>query len=283
VTLVLDRGAIASFEAPLASRILRAVEGAALPEAEASAALERRAQAGIFSPRERARATEQARRAVLRELVAAPDARFLVEPAAEAPVGARPLSRRFAPLMCELCAEVFGPERVFALAGGECSALVRTATFLEVARECELPLEFELPLSGEPPLATLLGELPQPGILIALLGLGALAVRPSPTPHPWPNAAPALRARFESLAARIEDADYFAVLGLRPDAGALDVIAAHAALRDELERVVSAHREADPAVHLALSREAASVRAALDEARRVLAVDRWREAHRRSL
>jgi capsular polysaccharide biosynthesis protein len=61
------------------------------------------------------------------------------------------------------------------------------------------------------------------------------------------------------------------------------VIAAHAALRDELERVLSAHREADPAARLALSRRVDSVRAALDEARRVLVVDRWREAHRHAL
>jgi hypothetical protein len=283
VTLVLDRGAVAAFEAPLAARILRIVEGTSLPEAEAAVALARREQAGILPPRERARAAEQARRAVLRELVAAPDARFVVEPAAEVPAGERPLSRRFAPLMCELCAEVFGAERVFALAGGEHGALVRTAAFLEVARECELPLEFELTCASDAPLATLLAELAQPGILIALLGLGALAVRPSQAPHPWPSAAPALRARFEALAGRVEDADYFAVLGLRPDAGALDVLAAHAALVAELERVLSVHRDADPAVRLALSREAASVRAALDEARRILAVDRWRQAHRRAL
>jgi len=283
VTLMLERGAVAAFEAPLASRILRTVEGTSLPEAEARVALEQRERAGVLTPRERARAAEQARRAILRELIAAPDARFRVEPMTEAPASERPLSRRFAPLMCELCAEVFGADRVFALAGGEHGALVRTASFLEVARECELPLEFELPLSGEAPLATLLAALPQPGVLIALLGLGAIAVRPSPAPHPWPSAAPALRARFETLAGRIEDADYFAVLGLRPDAGALDVIAAHAALRDELERVLSAHREADPAARLALSRRVDSVRAALDEARRVLVVDRWREAHRHAL
>lgn len=282
-TLVLDGGSVAELSAPLASRILEELEGVRSPEAEAEAALDLRARAGLLSPATRARLGERARRAVLRELLALSDVRFTIEARADASRGPRPFTRRFAPLLCELAGDRFDTERVFSLAGGEHGRLSRSPTFAEVIRECELPLEVELLFEREAPLASLIGELPRPGVLVVLLGLGGLEVRPSEEAHPLGDAAPALRERFTELFGRIEDADYFGVLGLPRSAAALDVTAAHAMLVDELGRVLAAHRAGDPGLLVELTQKVGSARAAIDEAHRVLSVDAWREAHRRAL
>jgi hypothetical protein len=283
IALEVEGGAVTELVGPIDGRLLGELEGSRLPEPEATAALAARERAGLLSPARRARLSERARRGLLTELLVASDVRFTIEGRPAASSASRPFVRRFAPLLCELAGPAFSPERVFALAGGEHATIERSASFAEVVRECELPLELPLALEAALPLASLLSELQSPGVLPVLLGLGGVEVRASEVPHPLGGGVLPLRTGLDALLARVEDADYFTVLGLTRSAGALDVAAAHATAQAELFRLVAAYQANDPAAAAELAGELRSARRAIDEARRVLSEDRWRTEHRRAL
>lgn len=281
IAMVIAAGVVVDVEAAIEARILRTLERVEAPEEDAARELALRERAGLLPKPRRAALAERARRDLLAHLVAASDVRFSIAPASPR-AKSRPFTRRFAPLLCEVVAGAMDAERVFTLLGGEHAVLARSASFADVARECELPLDAELILDAraELPLAEIAQELQAPGTVLVVFGLGGLELRASDEARPLRAQATALRARFDALAARIEEGDYFTVLDLPRTAGATDVAAAHAVLESELSRLGHlAQRDASEALAVAIR----SAKVAIDEAKRVLSSSKWREAHRAAL
>jgi hypothetical protein len=115
-----------------------------------------------------------------------------------------------------------------------------------------------------------------PGLVVALAALGVLAVHRGETQDlQAPPGRAALRGRIAAAHARALDGDYFAVLGVPRDAGLPEIEAAHQA----------AHRALMEGAPLdeALAHERRLALEALDEARRILSVERLRRAYRAAL
>jgi CheY-like chemotaxis protein len=115
-----------------------------------------------------------------------------------------------------------------------------------------------------------------PGLIIALAVLEVLSV------HHWEGTGAqrvegraAMRGRIAAAQALAEEGDYFSILGVPRDAGAGEVAAAHETRRREL-------LAAGP-LEGGLAQAQREALAALDEAHRILSVDRLRRAYRSAL
>ncbi len=118
-----------------------------------------------------------------------------------------------------------------------------------------------------------------PGLVAALLAGRALVMGPAAdAPAPMPSSIE-VRARLEQAAALAEESDYFHCLGADPEATPFEIGALHARRVVELDALpldaLGLRDELGPV------REA--VRAALDEAHRVLSSPRWSAAYRAAL
>jgi len=295
ISLTLRDGHITSMQGPIAIGALANLDGR-IPDAEidpdreraAEAELERRRDAGLLSPLREASLRSQQRALLVRQVVAASSVRFSVGPTSGVgPVVARPFATGLAALLLERAGYALDREAALALVPGGAAAISATGAYALWAKECALRPELDALLGNarETPLQVLLDagweEPTLPGAIVLLAALGALEVHAPrglvKEPRDAASAASAARWLGE-LASRADDGDYFAMLALPRDANAADVQRAHAQLSARLEGLPL---EALALGHLTPHRQAA-VRA-LDEAHRVLSVERWREAYRAAI
>lgn len=297
VGLSVRDGHVLAMEAPTAGATLAAVRGGSLDggisDEDAEHELSRLRAAGLLSPLREARLRAAVRRDHLRALIAAPVVRHRIGPRAEGVPSSRvgrPFRSRLGPLLLELTAEVLDVRRVVAMLGGEGAEVRATGTYALLARECEVSPEIDALLAtsrGERLVDLLASSWEEPTLpaAVALLGaLGALEISVAPD-GATPRAAPAasstgmsIAAWLGALAQRAADADYFAILEVRRDASASEIAAAHARLSARLGALALPTLELG---HLEPERRAAT--SAIEEAHRVLRVERWRDAYRRAL
>ncbi|MFW6023196.1 MAG: hypothetical protein ACOC9O_00490 [Myxococcota bacterium] len=162
------------------------------------------------------------------------------------------------------------------LASQGCVHLARDAATRFESMGIEPPLAHWLEAWDGRPLDAWLSAHPPgggaPGLVLALVAYGLLAIR---EPVQGDGDRAALRARVLASHALAREGDYFAILGVPPDAGTAEIEASHDARHRELMEIGGLDED------LADKREVAVD--ALAEARRILGVGRLREAYRRAL
>ncbi|MFW6051629.1 MAG: hypothetical protein ACODAU_10665 [Myxococcota bacterium] len=116
-----------------------------------------------------------------------------------------------------------------------------------------------------------------PGLLLALAAFGVLAVDAAVDASAGRGGSgrAAARARVAAAAALARDGDYFAILGVPPDAGPEEIRGAFEARQADLLGAGTLPGE--------LERARAEALRALEEARSILLIDRLRRAYRRAL
>lgn len=286
-------GQVLDFEADLEHRVLALLDGVApardaTSEREAAVELARRREGGLLTAYRESRLRAEARRACLAELLAAPTVHFRIGAGRDAQAASRPFSRRLVPLLVEVGATVIDRARAVALLGGSEAALTQpTGAYAVLSRAAELAPELDTILSVRGSLGELLDagweEPSLPAALVVLGALGALEVRVEGASLGAAGSASHGRAHqvkawLEAVSARVEDADYFALLELPREASPADVARAHGALSARLEAL---HLPSLELTHLEPQR--LSALRAIDEAYRVLRVERWASAYRRAL
>jgi hypothetical protein len=293
IVLTLRDGHVTSMQGPVASGVLAVLDGSAHDdridaerEAAAEAELERRRDAGLLSPLREASLRSAQRALLLRQVLAASKVRFAIGPDVGAPSTSRPFATGLAALLLEHAGSALHRDAATAILP-ERAEVSATGAYSLWARECSLApaLDALLGSARQTPLHVLLDagwEDPSlSGVVVLLAALGALEVRSSSglSKEPRDAASAASAAQWlQALAARADDGDYFAMLSLPRDASAADVQRAHAQLAARLEGLPL---DALALGHLAPHREAAG--RGLEEAHRVLSVQRWREAYRAAI
>lgn len=290
--LIFLAGELRAFEGPVALTVLeglrrrgRATEAPA-QEPSAEAILQRYIDAGRLGRFERDRLMREARERLLRDLIRSPSVDFELRSLDDTQPGrvlsrSRVLERPLRAALVTAAREALDVGRVRALLepAGQAEPGLAFGPRREAAlAPAELPFELVeliVRLEGRR-LSDFLAAAPTEtglaGLLYALLSADALVVTEAPDP-PSDDARRSVVALVEAAASRALDADYFAILGVAPDAGGPDVERAYRTRRAELEalpletlglgRLDGARREAIEALdeaHLALEDASRRVR-----------------------
>lgn len=316
ISLVLAAGELVALEANAALRALdhlrrlgRAL-GTAVDEAGARRALDEAVEARAISRFERDRALREGRLRVLVELLREPRASFALArllPSELPSRGASPLGAPLRLAVVEAARRAIDAAHARTILGGGGEggatagraitqtgvggltiALRRAARFDAIGAEGLMPPEIAALLArleGEP-IERVWQEAPDepglPGLLAALVAAGALHAELAPArqdaARTSEEGARAARRAIDDAARLAEESDYFALLGVAPDASDRDVAEAHRARAAQLDAIAL---EDLGLASLEPARRAA--REALDEARAVLADRRLREAYAAAL
>jgi len=250
--LMLVDGDVRRMEGGVALRVLdelareRRLTATAKDEAAAVRQLEAHVAERALTRFELDRRLRNARESILHDAILARSGSFLMRPldtdAVDRIGKTRLLGGSLVEIMVEGARKRLDPRRVLDLVARGKSVAVHT-TADTALRLSEAGIEPELAhlvlQSDGASLQGLLEAAPDdeglPGIVFALIATGALSTSEQQGARPvTAEVAEAARASVEALAALAEDGDYFAILGVRPDALAREIGTAYAARRREL-------------------------------------------------
>lgn len=294
--LTFVRGELRVVRGPVAGRVLEGlwrrgrVSERPADEAEADTVLRRCVETGQVGRFERDQLMREAREELLVRIVAAPSAQFELrriddtEPA-RAYVRGRALSRPVRAAVVEAARRSFSVEQVREFLGHGPFGLALGPDREDGLAPAELPselVELIVRMDGQPLDGFLAAAPTEPGLaglLYALVETGTLVLTDPRETGPAPPTARASVTRLVEAAAELAlEADYFAVLGLSPDASGADVDRAFRARRDELAALPLS------ALGLgALEGRRDEALEAVEEAHRVLSVPRLRRAYAAAL
>lgn len=289
-------GELRAFDGPIATMALdalrrrgRAVEIPA-DDAGAEAVLARRVEEGVLGRFERDRLMREAREALLHDLLRAERASFALRRLDDTEPGrrlfrARVLARPLRAALVDAARTALPQDAVMALLGSRPVGLALGPEREAGLSPAELPVELcELLVRME---GRSFGEIvaaapTEPGlagVLYALVAADVLVLTDPPeSAVPPPETRAAVRSLVESAAALADDGDYFAILGIAPDAELADVERAHRARADELMALPLSLLELG-----SLEERRRVALDALDEARRALTDAGRRTAYAASL
>jgi hypothetical protein len=297
VGMTFAAGELVQLDGPVASRAVDILSrrGARLSpgdETSSRRVLEQATEAGEISALERDRAMRQARERLLGELVGAKKASFTLsrlEPR-DLPARTSPIGATIRAAIVEAARRSIDAPRAAAILGGANVVLRRGPAFDALAEAAVVAPEIAALLGRRDggSLDRLLAEAPdEPGLLglvCALVAADALRAAPAPAPEiPIGERARGARRLIEDAARAGEDGDYFAILGVAPDAGDRDVERAYETRRDQLASIAIDELGLEPLSLQALDEARRRAIEALDEAFRVLSEPRWRMAYASAL
>lgn len=295
LTLGVRHGDVRSVDGPIAERALTrlGIAEQVRGEDEALAALDRRVAAAVISSFAKERALARAREELLGDVACAKAGRFEIAAldAGTSPTtsagggGPRPFRSGLAALLVEVARARLDVPFVKKLLGAESVRLVPTPRSDDVFARCAIAPELVQLFSTregmtlDTLLAETAGEPGVAGLAYALVAAGALtATALAPGKDLGAAATTRMRHDVREAAARAEESDYFAILGVPHDAGGDAVRAAHAALSRSLAALPLTdlgQPELEPLRALALD--------ALDEALSVLGDDSLRARYAAAL
>jgi hypothetical protein len=260
---------------------LQLLEGGPLDDAltpeQASARLERQRELGRVSAFGVARALRRGQERALDALLAEEGTTFLARPEEGRAEAGRPL----APWVLASARRVFSAEALEATVGGQGIAARAGARARLEALGVEPELVTLLDAHDGEPTSALFAAAPDvpglAGLLYGLLAADVLHTVPAPPALAPAIPEPALH-RIVAAAARAREGTYFDVLGVLSSADRVEVEEAWARQRDELVAI-----RLDRWDRQDLEEPRRRALEALDEARDVLRVDRWRRLYRQGV
>lgn len=289
VELVLRRGRLASLDANIAMRVVEALrkdkrlDDHPADERQAIAMLERRVASGHLGQLEVDRRTRKARESLVHSIATATSGSFQIRPLEESGATAghvELLGAALPAVLVEGARRTIGVGRLRALFGTRPLVLRLDRRAAERMRDADVEPELVALVTRHDgrSLDALLAEGATddglPGIVWALASIGAIALAPAGTGVAAPDASDAVRRTVEAAAALGDDADYFAILGVSPDAHPRAI---RAAWRERRRELASLPLDALGLEALELLREKALE--AIDEAYWVLRDDRLRAGY----